>query len=270
MEQDRVVERPEDLEKKKKGRFGFFNRKSSSNNSTKEKFGKMGSISKPPSTMWQPPVGRKSSESRDYDVDDGQPPRLNMPQQENVKSGESTPGVAVHAGFDFDAIKEVLEEVRNADESETSTNSHKPDTTVYDIASPSPIQRSESAPVLPTGQVSEVLEVFSEDEESAHSREPSCTGTSSFKAEHSRFSIPTMEDGDLGEITYNARPPPAPSISFALDNTSAWTARQEAPILPRTTLSGEESEEDDITASGGWKPPALASKPVLFSNPWDS
>jgi hypothetical protein len=31
----------------------------------------------------------------------------------------------------------------------------------------------------------------------------------------------------------------------------------------------EEAEEGDIAVGGSWKPP-LASKPALFSNPWDT
>jgi len=277
MEADRVVERPEDLEeKKKKGKFGFFGRK----NNGQAKPSRTGSVSRPPSTMPRPLGERKVTNSQEEDRNEEQPPRIDLPRQDKGLSDQSgdSPGVPAHAGFDFHAISNVLEEARHSANKEASpTEDHSGTVDTFNI--PPPIQRSESAPTVPL-QVDEPSTKLPDDsfdfgDTTAHKR--------AFSQEpRSEFSTNTEED-DFGDITshaLNARPPPAPSIpSSGIGQGAAWSIDADGygitlPRLPTPQTSYEpehEADDGDITAGGGWGPPSsLTPKPAIFSNPWDT
>lgn len=262
MDADRVVERPEDQEEKKKSKFGFFGRKSYRRSS-----GKMSSVSRPPSTMWQSPTRKKASEPQEQVSDEDLPPRMSSPQDSDSRSGTSTPGPSKHAGFDFEAIHTVLEEARiaNSDHSELEVQAD----VIEEAEAPIPILRSVSAPISFLNEPSQEEEVVTR--KSAPMETASQSVATTLQASES-----SLEDGDLGDITYKVRPPPAPSLSFGSEN--AWTTDREAPVLPPKDhpppnskgLPREDAEEGDITVGGsGWRAPS-AGKHAFFSNPWGS
>ncbi|KAF9461932.1 hypothetical protein BDZ94DRAFT_1262538 [Collybia nuda] len=146
--EDRIVEREEDKKKKK----GWFSRK-------KGKSTPQASVSRPPTAV--PTTPRKSQSQASDSTDDDLPPRVQSgdssspsspakPHDKGPSSGTSTPStepgastshLPIHAGFDFNAIKEVLGKAElNPEELEIQDNPYQAPHI------PPPTNRSESAP----------------------------------------------------------------------------------------------------------------------------
>lgn len=266
MEADRVVERPEDPKEKKPGKFSLFGRKGTSH----KKSSQLSSTYNSSSTTFPPTMGRGSSEASAPGVDEDQPPRLDSPQNDNLKSTESTVGAPLRAGFDFEAINSVLAEVRTSHNQGGASDSQEPDISVLST----PVRRAESTP-LPTspGRLFQASIAATENET-----------FDEIKLTHSTLgvnlesSVSVREDGDIGDIGFTARPPRAPSIPFTQENNAmVWTNDHDVPTPPPkdsrlglAVVSREgEAEDGDISTGRAWKPP-LASKPTFFNNPWET
>jgi hypothetical protein len=276
MEADRIVEKPGNGEDKKKGRFGFFGRKKSDQVTNNRPL----SVSRPPSTIPVPHVKPNGANTEEQDIDEDLPPRIDSPQQtKNLHDpADDSPAISVHAGFDFQAISEVLTDARNNTDIATQSTEPRDPATSNGFESLPTVQRPESAP-LPTQVHSRTLSLDdSSDLEDTFARK------ATLSSEQSPLSQ-AGEEGDLGDVRSHAvkRPPPAPSIllsgvdggftagtwSTPMDQGRIYSPDPPSPQGPRIDL-GHDADEGDITAGAGWSVPLDTPKTAVFNNPWDT
>jgi len=276
MEADRIVEKPENGEDKKKGRFGFFGRKKGDQVTHNRPL----SVSRPPSTIPVPHVKPNGANTEEQDIDEGLPPRIDSPQQ--IKDlhdpADDSPAVSVHAGFDFQAISEVLTDARNHMDSAVHSIEPRDPATSDGFENLPTIQRPESAP-LPSQIHSQTTSLDdSSDLEDTFARQATLSSEQRPPSQGS-------EEGDLGDVRSHAvkRPPPAPSIllsgvgggftagtwSTPTDQGRVYSPDPPSPGGPRIDLE-HNADEGDITAGGGWSVRLDTPKAAVFNNPWDT
>ncbi|KAF8527388.1 hypothetical protein BU17DRAFT_39586 [Hysterangium stoloniferum] len=235
---DREVVRADDNSKQKRG---WFSRGGKMTQNTTN-------VQRPPSSLNMPRKSASASESHDSDL----PERLAHLGQEdspdNTPSRDSLSSIPIHAGFDFKAIHEMLEE-EGANRKDELDGMQPVSTSTPAVLSPS--NRTTSAPELPTQSSRSTIPV-------SHDCSPTLpahgSGTPSDDAKLSQafarsLSFNDADDTDDTDNTYDAnelsssqqysptadpfltptsrfnfQPPPIPSLSFGSSDGVAWTS----------------------------------------------
>ena len=214
-------------------------------------------VSRPPSASSFTPYRRKSQAPEVNATDDDLPPREELPErtgspespppqtekgketQEAIDDSggakDSTPTVSLHAGFDFEAIKDVLRESKDSEGGKPSTLSPSP-VPEHMVPPASPIPRSGSAPPYtythPSPSHSQLSQSFTRGSDADNdgvsgaltptfSRSLSLADTSSSGIKND-FTSPNT----LGPETPMKSPLPSssPSLSFGGRGGSIWQA----------------------------------------------
>ena len=257
-------------------------------------------VSRPPSASSFTPYKRKSQVPEVSVTDDDLPPREELPERtespgslppqtekgkekqetpaSNGNDKEPTPTVPLHAGFDFEAIKDVLRESKDSEGGKPSTFSLGP-VPEHMIPPASPVPRSGSAPpytpMQPPPPHSQLSQNFSGDDSAddsgvsgvltpAFSRSLSLADTPGARA-NKDFTLPNT----LGPEIPTRSPPSSnsPSLSFGGYDGSIWQASsndvyQFGGIV--STPSSSPSVEGRANGSYGY----LSSSPTI--NPFFS
>ncbi|KAF7347241.1 DUF726-domain-containing protein [Mycena venus] len=221
-EGDRIVEREEDKNKKK----GWFSRKTQEPTRPE-------SISRPPSTTW------RHSQASSVTLDDDLPPRVaspgsSKPSPTKDAAADVDSKIPIHAGFDFNAIKDVMGKAElNPDELKI------PEPSQFEAPPiPPPSMRSESAP--PQTQTPPANA-----DRPAPFSPPSPTRTDLSGAFSRSLSVNDVRDNSDSDDTETdeSTPPPPPekppafvppsALSFGDASGSLWSPAEQDP--PRST-----------------------------------